>query len=195
MSERAGPSAVEPAVEALQRGDVVGVPTDTVYGIAADPANRPAVAKLFEIKRRLGIKPIPILVADVVQAARVGQLDARARHAGLRHWPGGLTLVVWRAPGLPDWIGDPDRNTVGVRVPDHPVIRHLLSLYGPLAVTSANRSGSPAAADDCEARASLGDEVAVYLPGSGTGAGASTVVDLTGPEPRVLREGPVIWED
>jgi L-threonylcarbamoyladenylate synthase len=134
-------------------------------------------------------------VSGVEQAATVGVLDAVARRAGARHWPGGLTLVVPRVPGLPNWIGDAGRDTVGVRVPDHPMILGLLEAFGPLAVTSANRSGSPPVPDDAAARAVFGEEVAVYLPGSGAGAGASTVVDLTGPEPRVLREGPVRWED
>lgn len=172
----------------------MGVPTDTVYGIAADPFLRDAVARLFEVKRRPGIKPIPILASGPEQAATIGILDDRAQRACRRHWPGGLTVIVNRVPGLPEWIGDPDRDTVGVRVPDHPVALELLAAYGPLAATSANRSGEPPARDHVSARASLGEEVAVYLPGRGANAGASTVVDLTGPEPRVLREGPVTWE-
>jgi tRNA threonylcarbamoyl adenosine modification protein (Sua5/YciO/YrdC/YwlC family) len=184
----------EAAVAELRVGGVVGVPTDTVYGIAADPFLRDAVARLFEVKRRPGIKPIPILASGPEQAATIGVLDDRTRRACRRHWPGGLTVIVNRVPGLPEWIGDPDRDTVGVRVPDHPVALELLAAYGPLAVTSANRSGEPPAPDHVSARASLGDDVTVYLPGRGANAGASTVVDLTGPEPRVLREGPVTWE-
>lgn len=194
MSELGGSPQLQHAVEALGRGEVVGVPTDTVYGIAADAFRRDAVALLFRVKRRPGIKPIPILASGVDQAAAVAVLGPAARRAAARHWPGGLTLVVPRAPGLPEWIGDAERDTVGVRVPDHPVILALLAAYGPLAVTSANRSGTMPPADDAGARAALGPDVAVYLPGSGAGRGASTVVDLTGPEPRVLREGPVHWE-
>lgn len=182
------------AVAAIRAGAVVGVPTDTVYGIAADPFRRGAVASLFAVKGRPGIKPIPILAADAAQAGVVGSLGPAARRAGERHWPGGLTLVVPRVAGLPGWIGDSERGTVGVRVPDHPVILRLLAVCGPLAVTSANRTGDPPAPDDVTAREILGDDVAVYLPGFGSGAGASTVVDLTGPEPRVLRRGPVSWE-
>jgi tRNA threonylcarbamoyl adenosine modification protein (Sua5/YciO/YrdC/YwlC family) len=186
---------MDAAVAAIRAGAVVGVPTDTVYGIAADPFRREAVASLFAVKRRPGIKPIPILAADADQAALVGTLGRSARRAGARHWPGGLTLVVPRVGGLPEWIGDPERGTVGVRVPDHPVVLRLLEVCGPLAVTSANRAGEPPASDDATARAILGDEVAEYLPGYGSGAGASTVVDLTGAEPRVLRRGAVEWED
>ena len=120
-------------------------------------------------------------------------LDAGALTAAAVHWPGALTLVVPRADGLPDWIGHPDSGSVGIRVPDHPITLALLAAAGPLAVTSANRSGYPPAADDHSARAALGDAVAVYLEGGGAGGAASTVVDLTGSEPRVLRRGPVAW--
>lgn len=189
------PQGIAAAVAVLQAGGVVGVPTDTVYGIAADPFRSEAVARLFRVKGRSGIKPIPILAAHVAQAAAIGVLGPAARRAGERHWPGGLTLIVPRVPGLPEWIGDPRRGTVGVRVPAHPVILELLEAFGPLAATSANRSGMAAAADDVAARSALGEDVALYLPGTGAASGASTVVDVTGPEPRVLREGPVTWED
>jgi len=179
------------AVAALAGGEVVGVPTDTVYGIAADPFSREAVESLFAAKGRPAVKPIPILAADVGGGERIGRLEGAAlRLAGL-HWPGPLTLVVRRAPGLPEWIGDPRRDSVGVRVPDHPVALALLAAAGPLAVTSANRTGRPPVADHAAAREVLGDAVAVYLEGRGAGGAASTVLDLTGPEPRLLRPGPV----
>jgi tRNA A37 threonylcarbamoyladenosine synthetase subunit TsaC/SUA5/YrdC len=100
---------------------------------------------------------------------------------------------VPRVEGLADWIGDPERDSVGIRVPAHPVALALLSEAGPLAVTSANRSGEPPAADDVAARAALGEAVAVYLEGRGAGGPASTVLDLTGAEPRLLRPGPVAF--
>ena len=185
--------ALAAAVTALGQGRIVGVPTDTVYGIAADPFDERAMASLFAAKDRPEGMPIPILAADADDAARVGVLDESARTAAAVHWPGALTLVVPRVPGLPVWIGHPESGSVGIRVPDHPLTLALLAAAGPLAVTSANRSGYPPAADDLAARAALGDAVAVYLEGGGAGGAASTVVDLTLPEPQVLRPGPVEW--
>ena len=108
--------------------------------------------------------PIPILVADIEQAERIGVLDEAAHTAAAVHWPGALTLVVPRKPGLPEWIGHPESGSVGIRVPDHPITLALLAAAGPLAVTSANRSGYPPAADDGTARAALGS-VGRRVPG------------------------------
>jgi len=187
------PEDLAAAAAALREGSVVGLPTDTVYGLAADPFSREAVALLFSLKGRPAIKPIPILAASREQAGRVGILEGEARQAAARQWPGALTLVVRRAPGLPYWIGDPGLDSVGIRVPDHPAALALLSVTGPLAVTSANRAGGRPAAADAAARAIFGDEVAFYLPGSGAGGDPSTIIDLTGRVPRVLRSGPVAW--
>jgi len=186
-------ASFDPAVAALRVGWIVGVPTDTVYGIAADPFCEAAVEALFVAKGRSAVKPIPILGADQEQIMSIGMLDEEARAVVAVHWPGALTLVVPRADGLPDWVGDPAAGSVGVRVPDHPAALALLAAAGPLAVTSANRSGEAAAGDHHAARASLGDAVAVYIEGSGGGDAASTVVDLTGPNPRILRPGPIEW--
>jgi len=164
-----------------------------VYGIAADPFSEPAVEALFAAKDRPGVMPIPILVADAVQASLVGALGEDALAAASLHWPGALTLVVPRVEDLPEWIGRLESGSVGIRVPDHPVALALLAATGPLAVTSANRSGSPPAADDRSARTALGERVAFYLEGRGAGGAASTVIDLTGSEPEVLRRGPVSW--
>lgn len=188
------PGDLAAAVAALRRGAVVGIPTDTVYGLAADPFSREAVALLFALKGRPAIKPIPLLAASVEQAARVGVLAGAARQAAERHWPGALTLVVPRVPELPDWVGNPSRDSVGIRVPDHPAALALLAEAGPLAVTSANRSGATPAADEAGARAIFAGRVAAYLPGAGAGGAPSTVVDFTGRAPRVLRAGPVAWE-
>ncbi len=182
---------IEAAVGALRRGAVVGIPTDTVYGIAADPHREAAVAALYEIKGRSGRRPIPILTATVAQAGMVAELTAAAESYALEHWPGALTLVLARRTVMPAWVGDPARKTVAVRVPDHPVALALLEAAGPLAVTSANRSGEPPAANHDQAAAALGDAVARYLPGSCPGGEASTVVDFTVDPPAVLREGPV----
>lgn len=179
------------AIEALAQGEVVGVPTDTVYGLAIDPFDSAAMERLFEIKGRPADRPVGLLVASREQAEEIGDLGGQARDLADRHWPGGLTLVVTPKVILSDWVGDSQRRTVGLRVPDHAVTLDLLSVYGPLAVTSANRSGGPEVVDEKGAEAIFGEEVSVYLAGTSPGGVASTVVDATGPEVVVLREGAV----
>lgn len=189
------PCDLAEVVASLQKGAVVGLPTDTVYGLGADPFSEKAVALLFALKGRPAVKPIPLLAASVEHAARLGVIEGAALAAARAHWPGALTLVVPRVAGLPDWIGDPARNSVGIRIPDHAAALALLAAAGPLAVTSANRSGEAPAADDAAARAMFGTRVAAYLPGAGSNAVPSTVVDFSGAAPRVLRSGPVAWEE
>lgn len=188
------PCDLAEVVSALRKGAVVGLPTDTVYGLGADPFSEKAFRLLFALKDRSSVKPIPILAASVEHAARLGKIDGAALEAVRAHWPGALTAIVPRVADLPDWIGDASRNSVGLRVPDHPAALALLAAAGPLAVTSANRSGEAPAADDAGARAMFGTRVAAYLPGSGAALAPSTVVDFTGASPRVLRPGPISWE-
>jgi len=182
-------------LDALRVGLVIGLPTDTVYGLAADAFHEQGVRSLFELKRRSGVKPVPILVADLEQAARLAVLDETAVAAAERHWPGPLTLVLRRVAGLPAWVGSDAAGSVGVRVPDHPAALEVLAAHGPLAVTSANRSGADPAVSDSVAMAEFGSAVAAYLPGRGGGGLPSTVVDLIGPSSRVLRRGPVSWDE
>ena len=156
-----------------------------------DPMNRRAVEAVFELKGRPSERPLPILVAAIAQAEELVELSVRARELAALHWPGALTLVCPRRPGVPPEVGDPTRGTLGVRVPDHSVCRALLSAAGPLAVTSANRSGEPPVLDDAAARDLFGVDVAVYLPGRCLGGVSSTVVEVVGQEVRVLREGPI----
>lgn len=177
-------------MSAIEDGLVVGVPTDTVYGVAADPFNEGAMDSLFALKGRSRSEPIPILGASVAQLLEVVELPPAAEALALRHWPGPLTLVVWRRSDIPGWIGS-DLASVAVRVPDHPVALELLEATGPLAMTSANRSGEPAAINNVQALELLGDGVALYLEGSCPGELASTVIDVTGGESVVLRDGPI----
>lgn len=187
-----GSAAIDVACEALGRGEIVGLPTDTVYGIGIDPRNAAAYELLYAAKQRRPDKAIPVLVADVTQAAEVVVVTELGRRLMERHWPGGLTIVLGRRRDVPVHVGDPVTGTVAVRAPDHPVAHALLARCGPLAVTSANVSGSPPAVDADAAEAAMGSTVAVYLPGSGSPAGvASTVVDATGVEPLVLRHGAI----
>jgi L-threonylcarbamoyladenylate synthase len=182
------------ALAALRDGLVVGFPTDTVYGIGVDPFQEQAMGRLFAVKGRPEGKAIPILAADIDGVLRLAALDAAQEEQARRHWPGALTLVLPRAATAPLWVGDPEAETVAVRIPAHEAALELLARSGPLAVTSANLSGSPAATSAEEAEAVLSVSVAVYLPGSCPGGTSSTVVDLTGTEARVLRYGPVVWE-
>lgn len=182
---------IDAAVEAVRAGAVVGLPTDTVYGIGVDPLNEAAVGRLFDLKGRPEQKPVGLLVASIEQARMIGEIEGLAAELALAHWPGALTLVVTPLVILANWVGDSQRSTVGIRVPDHPVALELLEVCGPLAVTSANRSGGAEARDDVEASSIFGADVAVYLPGVAPGGEASTVVDATGARLTVLREGPV----
>lgn len=182
---------IQDALAAILEGQVVGIPTDTVYGVGVDPFNLDAVERLFELKGRPAHKPLGVLVSTVEQAQGIGDITDSAAALASRHWPGALTLIVTPKVVLSDWVGDKQRRTVGIRVPDHPVARELLELSGPLAVTSANRSGGREAMSDREARDVFGEEVAVYLEGTAPGGRASTVVDATGVELTILREGPI----
>lgn len=183
--------SLEEAVSAIRAGRIVGMPTDTVYGLGVDPNDQDAVSSLFELKGRPEHKPVGLLAASLDQARAVVEIQGPAGELAAAHWPGGLTLIVRPKVVLADWVGDEQRRTVGIRVPDHPVTRELLEATGPLSVTSANRSGEPEALSDGEARAMFGDSVAVYLPGSSPGGEASTVIDVTGGEIVILRRGPV----
>ena len=184
------------AAAALRRGEVVGVPTDTVYGIAAVAADAPAVARLFAVKRRPEGTPIAVLVADASQAHDLAADPIPPAAVALmdRFWPGGLTIVLRRRPDLALWLGD-DRGTIGVRCPAHPIPRRLAAAVGPLATTSANRHGEPTLGDAASVDDTFGDEVALVLDGGPGGEVPSTVVDCTTDDVRVLREGAITADD
>lgn len=183
--------SIEAAVAALKDGQIVGVPTDTLYGLAADPYRQDALESIFMLKGRPQLKPLAILVASIDQAMSLAMFTDRALDLADQHWPGALTLVVPRLEATPEWLGHAARHSIGLRCPDHPVALELLAASGPLAVTSANITTKPAATNDEEARAYFGDDVAVYLEGEAPGGTASTILDLTEESELVLREGPV----
>ncbi len=178
------------AVAALQRGDLVVLPTDTVYGVAADAFSPAAVERLLAAKGRGRDMPVPVLVGDVrglhgLAADVTEQMQALVD----AHWPGPLTIIVPAAPSLAWDLGE-TRGTVAVRMPQHPVALDVLSSTGPLAVSSANRTGHPPPVTADEAERQLGAAVAVYLEAGSSGeAVASTIVDLTGERPVVRRAG------
>jgi tRNA threonylcarbamoyl adenosine modification protein (Sua5/YciO/YrdC/YwlC family) len=181
------------ALEALVAGEVVAIPTDTVYGLAVDPFQPGASDRLFALKRRPRTVDLPLLVADADQVLEVATgLPQVAERLMARYWPGPLTLVLPRRPDLQADLGD-DEATVGVRCPDHPVPATLCVRCGPLATTSANLHGQPTITTAPEVEAGLGDSVAVVLDGGPCTGEPSTVVDCTGQEPKCLREGRIPW--
>ena len=182
---------VDEAVAAVRRGEIVGVPTDTVYGLAVDPLQLEAVQALFELKDRPLHKPIGLLGDTLDRFRGLVEITSEVEQLAAGHWPGPLTLVVRSVVPLPDWVGDHRRHTVAIRVPAHPLARELFAAAGPLAVTSANPSNHNPAVSDGEAIGYFGDRVSVYLPGACSGGTSSTVLDLTVDPPRVVREGPV----
>lgn len=179
------------AVEAVRSGEVVGLPTDTVYGLGVDPQNEAAVSRLYELKGRPEHRPVGLLVGSVEQAREVGVIEGAAEQLAREHWPGALTLVVTPRVVLADWVGDKVLRTVGIRVPDHELALELLNQTGPLAVTSANLSGERETMSNIEARRIFGQAVSVYLEGVSPGGEASTVVDTTRHQLVVLRQGPI----
>lgn len=183
------------AAAALKGGRLVVMPTDTVYGIGADAFNSAAVSALLSAKGRGRDMPVGVLVGSwhTIEGLVYTMPDG-ARDLIRAFWPGALSLVVTQAPSLQWDLGDA-RGTVMLRMPLHPVAIELLREVGPLAVSSANISGRPAALDANEARSQLGDLVDVYLAAGPSAQGvASTIVDLTGTTPRILRPGPVSAE-
>ncbi len=186
------------AAGALASGSVVAVPTDTVYGLAVDPTQPEAVALLFALKGRPVGVALPVLVAGSEQVDQVaGRLEPAAAALAGRYWPGPLTLVVPRRRGFTVDLGGPPsaRTTVGVRRPDHPVVRALCELLGPLAVTSANvHGGSPATTAAEVAGAFAGEDQPVLVLDGGTCDGVpSTVVECRGRASRCLRDGAIPW--
>jgi len=182
---------VAAAARAIKRGEIIGVPTDTVYGLAADPYDEAALDRLYDVKGRDDGKPIALLVADLDQGLSLGAMSDRALDLADRYWPGAVTLVVPRLETAPTWLGDTKRRTVALRCPDHHVALDVLRLTGPLAVTSANRSDESPVNSSTEAEAVFGDLVLTYLPGEAGGGLPSTLVDLTQPTETILRSGPI----
>lgn len=184
---------INEALALLRRGAALVFPTDTVYGVGADGLSATAVHQLFAIKDRPRTQAIPLLLADPAELALVSDdVPPRARALAERYWPGGLTLVVPAAPHLPAELLA-GGATVAVRVPDYEPLRALIrQLKHPLAATSANLHSFPNPRTAQDVVAQLGGRVALVLDGGATpGDIASTIVDVSGPVPRVLRQGVV----
>lgn len=182
--------AVTAASQAVQRGDLVVIPTDTVYGIGADAFDADAVKDLLKAKGRGRNMPSPVLVSSATTVdALAADLPGYARALIEEFWPGPLTLVCRQQPSLQWDLGDA-RGTVAIRMPDHEVALAVLERTGPLAVSSANKTGQPAATDADAVLEMLGEDVALVIDaGTSPGGQSSTIVDVTGPQGRVLRRG------
>ncbi|MFO8010624.1 MAG: L-threonylcarbamoyladenylate synthase [Dehalococcoidia bacterium] len=184
---------LETAVSVVNEGGVIVYPTDTVYGLGADAENRTAVERIYRIKKRPIDQPLSILLADALELFRVSSAIPDVAWILAEHfWPGGLTMVVEKSTFIPGWVTS-GGNTVAVRVPDHPLTIRLIRETGmPLIGTSANFSGLPSATTAEEARRQLGGDIDFILDGGRCPGGIeSTVVDVTGQNPVILREGSI----
>ncbi len=196
MTEAGGPLFME-AVARLRDGELVAFPTDTVYGVGAVVWDAAAVARLYMAKLRALDKAIPVLLADADDLALIARTaPPAALRLAERFWPGPLTLIVPALPSIPAEV-TAGGDTVAVRVPDHPLARALIRAAGaPLATTSANLSGQPSPITAAEVAAQLSDRIAVILDGGRCPGGVpSTLVDVTGEHPVILRPGPISLAD
>jgi L-threonylcarbamoyladenylate synthase len=188
--------AIEEAATWIRGGGVVAIPTDTLYGLAADPFNASAVARVFEVKGRSGERALPLIAADRAQvAAFLGALTADAAQLADAFWPGPLTLLVPAPAALAAQVTG-GTGRVGVRVPDDAVARAVCAAAErPVTATSANRSGEPATRDPAAVEDTLGDVVDLLLDTGPTPGGApSTCVDVLDASPRLIREGAISWD-
>ncbi|MGH7047861.1 MAG: L-threonylcarbamoyladenylate synthase [Stellaceae bacterium] len=193
----ADPSSIARAAELLRAGELVALPTETVYGLGADATNERAVAAIFAAKGRPRFNPLIVHVPGLTAAAAVAELDSRARNLAASFWPGPLTIVLpRRAQSGLSLLASAGLDTVAVRVPAHPVALAVLEAVGrPIAAPSANRSGRVSPTEAAHVVAELGDRVGLILDGGACPVGVeSTVLDLSGAAPVLLRPGGVTLE-
>ena len=194
--EQPDPRAIEEAARAVRGGGLVVYPTDTVYGLGADPLSREAVLRVYRAKERPLGRPLPVLVSGPEAAERIARVTPEARRLMERFWPGALTIVMEARPQLPEELHG-GTGKVGVRMPAHPVALELIRASGGALVgTSANLHGRPSPLTAVEALEQLGSRVDLVLDaGPAPGGTPSTVVDLTTSPPRILRRGPITREE
>jgi L-threonylcarbamoyladenylate synthase len=191
------PDAIAQVAQVIRDGGVAAMPTDTLYGLAANPYDAASVGRVFHLKGRSAAQALPLVAADLLQVRTwFGELPPIAARLAEHFWPGPLTLVIAAPPTLTSEVTG-DRATVGVRVPAHAVTRALCAACGhPLTATSANISGTPATTSPDDVARQLGDGLAVLLDaGSTPGGPASTIVDVTTTDPRLIRAGAISWDD
>ena len=185
------PAALERAAAIIRGGGVVAIPTETFYGLAADATRASAVARIFEIKGRPATMALPLVAASLEQVmGMLGPLDAATATAARAFWPGPLSLVLAAPPLIVT-----NESTVAVRVPGHDFVRALCARAGTLlTATSANKTGEPAATDAATVTRAIGDLVDLVIDGGTTPGGlASTIADVRGPTPRLIRDGATPW--
>ena len=180
------------AIEAVAQGSIIGIPTETVYGLGVDPYSEEAVKNLFNIKERNDSKPVSLLVPSYDSVHKLNIITDIPEVVDL-YWPGPLTVVVETSEKFVDGVGTKSPNTIGIRVPDNELAIELLNITGPLAVTSANLTGQKEAKNHQDAEEIFKDSVKHYIEGEAVHGNGSTVVDLREPGGEILREGPLKW--
>ena len=180
------------AVEAINNNEIVGIPTETVYGIGVNPYSQEAVDKIFELKGRDGDKPLSILVSSYYDLQKLDIVSTIPEVVEL-YWPGPLTIVVETTKEFADGVGTKNPFSIGVRVPDNELAIELLKITGPLAVTSANRSGENDITSDIEAEKIFGKDISQYIEGASVHGSGSTIIDFRVEGGEILREGPLKW--
>ena len=183
---------IQKAIACIKNEEVVGIPTETVYGIGVDPLSQAAVDKIFNLKERDENKPLSILVHSFHDLIKL-KIISKVPEVVELYWPGPLTIIVESELNFADGVGTKNPNSIGVRVPDNELTLELLKKTGPLAVTSANISGQEDITNERDAEALFGDKIGHYLQGSALHGSGSTIVDFRDEEFKVIREGPLKW--
>jgi tRNA threonylcarbamoyl adenosine modification protein (Sua5/YciO/YrdC/YwlC family) len=183
---------LQKAISCIKNEEVVGIPTETVYGIGVDPLSQAAVDKIFNLKERDENKPLSILVHSFHDLIKL-KIISKVPEIVELYWPGPLTIIVESELNFADGVGTKNPNSIGVRVPDNELTLELLKKTGPLAVTSANISGQEDITNERDAEALFGDKIGHYLQGSALHGSGSTIVDFRDEEFKVIREGPLKW--
>ncbi len=188
-------ASIQTAIELLQEGEIVAFPTDTVYGLGANAFYSPGIIKLFEAKGRDANKAIAVLIGDINQLELLTEeLNETAKKLAKKFWPGALTLVVPKKTELPELLTA--GNSIGIRIPDHPVALELLKEFGPIAATSANLSGKTSPHDARDVLKQLNKRIPLILDGGRCSGGIpSTVVDCSNGEVRILRPGAISQQE
>ena len=183
---------IQKAIACIKNEEVVGIPTETVYGIGVDPLSQAAVDKIFNLKERDENKPLSILVHSFHDLIKL-KIISKVPEIVELYWPGPLTIIVESELNFADGVGTKNPNSIGVRVPDNELALELLKKTGPLAVTSANISGQEDITNEKDAESVFGEKIGHYLQGSALHGSGSTIVDFRDEEFKVIREGPLKW--
>ena len=180
------------AINAVKEGKIIGIPTETVYGIGVDPYSQSAVDKIFDLKERSLDKPLSVLISSYEEISKLDVVSKIPDVVEL-YWPGPLTIIVETKAKFANGVGTNNPLTIGIRVPDNELAIELLKNTGPLAVTSANISGNENILNHIDAENEFGAKIAIYLEGESVLGSGSTIVDFTKDEWEILREGPLKW--